>query len=51
MSTNIGIIFDNLIILWCEMESQKILRFCDIIHYAVTPLSGLAVNIVEVLST
>ena len=53
-------IFDDLMI-FCdvilnEMESQKSFltgndMICDIIHYAVTPLSDLAANILAMLST
>ena len=32
------------------LELEKVRR-CDIIHYSVTPLSGLAVNILPMLST
>ena len=59
MSSKAGIIFDNLTIFWCQffkkMERQKIFwtgnEVCDIIYNAETPLSGLAVNIVAMLST
>ena len=52
MSSNIGIIFENVIILLCHLKkgnskdflNWKGVDFCDIIHYAVTPLSGVAAN-------
>ena len=54
MSNNIGSIFDKITILWCHfLKKWKAKRFfelemrwfCDTIFYAVTQLSGLAVNI------
>ena len=47
-SSNIGIIFDNLTILWCHFKEWKVKTdmrwFYDMIHYVVMPVSGLAVS-------
>ena len=60
MSSNVGIIFDNITSLLCHfLKNWKVKRvfelemrsFCDIIHYAVMSLLALAVKVVAMPPT